>query len=244
MQTNNSGTEDLLNGGSSNSGNPSDPSNQGGSGNGGNSQPETKLYSTPDGRMVTAEQLVKEHNSLYTDYHQKSQELSKLRTPSNQEPSNSDFTDPKDAALAAELKRLGFVQKADVERTITEKGGEIAQSATKRSISAVKLEEALDDLETDFDGSEGKPKVSKEDVLNFIVKNPTLDLSPLQIARTLYYDDFVRWEARNLGGNPNPQVPTTETHGAQVVNPPTPPVYRFNDGSAYRAAMEILNKAK
>src|ERR1035437_4954894 len=81
-----------------------------------NAAPSEKLYALPDGRKVTGEQAIEEYNSLHGDYTLKSQELAKLKkTPEqvNANDSDTDLTDPKDRALATELRRLGFVRESD-----------------------------------------------------------------------------------------------------------------------------------
>ncbi len=257
---NNSGVENLLDGGSSSSSNPNPANNSNNGGESGTPAPAPK-FKTSDGREFNLEELGKEYESLHGDYTRKSQELAKLKEPSDNGNSNnsddSDLTDPKDRELAAEIRRLGFVRKNDAVKIaddrLAEKEPGILESASKRGLSAAKLDNALEDLTVDFDGSAedingvkiNKPKVDKDVILKWIVEhNPSPEMSVLDIAHQVYYNDFVKYDAQKLaGGVSTPSLPTTESNGAGVNStPPDKPVLKFNDGSAARAAQEILDK--
>jgi hypothetical protein len=242
MNNENPGVDDLLGGGSSPSDNQN-PTNNDNKGGDGKAAPTTTI-TLSDGRVLTPDQVAKEYESLHGDYTRKSQELAEIKKSQNNAPAGeSEDIDPKAAALKAEIQRLGFTTKEDVNKTVSEKGSEIEQSSAKRSVATVRLEEALGDLETDFDGTEDKPKVARQDILNWIVKNPGANLSPLEIARIVYYDQFVKHDAKQLvgAGNGTPNVPQTESQGSGAgANPPQKPIYRFKDGSAERAAREML----
>lgn len=246
MDNNSGNVENLLGGDPSNSGSSDPANNPNGKGANPADSTPTKLK-TSDGRMVSPEEFQKEYDSLYSGFHQKSQELAKLKEQPvnpNGNPSGEATLSKDDQALVTELERLGFTREQSVRKIVEGEAPKIIDQAAKRSVSTTELNDALVDLEIDFDGSEGKPKVEKEAILKWIISNPTTNLSPLDIARQVYYKDFVTYEAKQLaaGGTPS-NLPQTENQGANVTTPPNKPVYSFKDGSALRAAQELLKKA-
>ena len=212
-----------------------------------NSTPSEKVFELPDGRKVTGEQAIEEYKKLNADYTRKSQELAKLTqnpVKPNNNPSGEVTLNKEDQALVIELERLGFTREQSVNKLIEGAAPKLIEQAAKRSVSTTELNEALTDLEIDFDGSEGKPKINKQDILKWIVANPTTNLSPLDIAHQVYYKDFVSYDAKQLASGATPSnLPATENQGANVTTPPNKPVYSFRDGSALRAAQAMLKKA-
>lgn len=246
MDKNSGNVENLLGDEPSNSGS-SDPANNPND-KGTNPADSTPVkLKTSDGRMMSPEEFQKEYDSLYQGFHQKSRELAKLNEQSanpNGNPSGETTLSKEDQALVTELERLGFTREQSVRKIIEGEAPKIIDQAAKRSISTTELNEALTDLEIDFDGSEEKPKVEKQKILEWIIANPTTNLSPLDIAHQVYYKDFVTYDAKQLaaGGTPS-NLPETENQGANVTTPPNKPVYSFRDGSALRAAQELIKKA-
>jgi len=105
--------------------------------------------------------------------------------------------------------------------------------------SRIKLEDALDSLEKDFDGTNGKPKVDRTKILDFIVKNPRTELPLSQIARVIDPEGFARWDIQRLNGGDGGKLPFTEGSGSGVIDPPKVK-YTFADGSVERAAADLL----
>lgn len=217
---------------------------------------------------MTAEQVTEKYKELNSSYTQKSQELSQLKNnqPQSQSQPQSDQgrnyqkpnqpeIDPrtnqplsaKDQALQSELKRLGvaFADQVPDENKIIERASSV-------SLNNITLRNALDELSTEFNGREEevgnvkvkRPQVDQEKVLEFIRANPNTDRTPREIARYLYADDFINYEAqkRVVGSNTaDNNVPSTEGQGAgNTGNQPGPAPYRFGDGSAERGVRDIL----
>jgi len=208
-------------------------------------------------RELTPDQLYEEYKRLEAEFTRRSQRLSELEKSlakprqSEGEGQKQSTLSPQDQAVVEELRRLGFVPKDEVEKLFEERKkeweNEIITRAVRTSAARLELKEALDELEEDFDGSEveingvkvRKPKVEREKILEFIQNNPNTDLSPYEIARVVYHDDFVKFEARQLVGGTSSKVPASEEGGLGTPTPP-PPRYSFNDGSVERALAEIL----
>jgi len=121
------------------------------------SQPD-KLYTLPDGREVTGEQVLEEYQKLNTDYTKKSQTLSEIEKKQLTE-------EPKSDPVLDELKKLGVPLKDEV--------------VTKEDLA--KLEERLayqsklNDLEKTINGSDGKPVFNKQEVIKYMQEHPVYD---------------------------------------------------------------------
>ena len=187
-----------------------------------------------DGREVTGEELKTEYEKLHGEFTRKSQELSKLNKTKDEaasEDEGSKELTPTEQAAVKELKRLGFVTKDQTPSG--ENTGEIVNKVTKQVTSNIKLEEALDDLVTDY------PFVKKDAVMDFLAKINNPDLTLEQVATALYPDEFVKAKAKQMIGETG-NVPQTEGAGAgQNGQPPTPKV-SFKDNSIDRALENIL----
>jgi hypothetical protein len=199
------------------------------------SSPNNKVYKTLDGRDVTADQLFEEYDHLARDYTRKSQELSTLKktetvVPEKPEDMPAELS-AQDEAVLKELKRFKIVTEDDVDKLLAEREGEVVSKAARVSTAQIELKSALDELVTDYDF------VDRGKVLDFIIENPNTSLSPLDIARTLHYDEFVKLEVNRA---PERDVlPETESSGVSQTDP-VKPTYRFKDGSAERAVRELL----
>jgi len=192
-------------------------------------------------RDLTPDQLFEEYQRLQSEFTRRSQRLSELeKAKSTTETSSTQQSlSPQDQEVIRELKRLGVVTKDEgVTKDEVEKmREELLTSAVTTSTKMSELKQALDELEEDFDGADGTPKVERQKILDFIVQNPNTNLTPLQIAKIVYYDDFVKYEASKLSSN---GVPKTETHGLGKVTEPPKAKYSFKDGSVERAILEQL----
>jgi len=193
-------------------------------------------------RDLTSDQLYEEYQKLQAEFTRRSQELAELKktkTTETTEPSSSQQPlSPQDAEVLRELKRLGVVTKDEAltKDEIEKLKEELLTTAVSTSSKMSKLEQALDELEEDFDGTDGKPKVERQKILEFIIQNPNTNLTPLQIAKAVYYDDFVKWEASKLSGG----VPKTESHGLGSITEPPKSRVSFKDGSIERVVAEAL----
>lgn len=192
-------------------------------------------------RELEPDQLHQEYENLLADYTRKSQRLSDLEKKADAFKDNNDGDKPlemsgQDKVILKELKRLGFVSKDELESTLSDKSVEITRRASSVAATQMELKEAISQLEDDFDGSDGKPKVDGNKVLSFIAKYPETDMSPMQIAKYLYSDDFVKFEAR---GSAKSELPSTEDSGSGTKEPPKRN-YKFNDGSAEAAVRDLI----
>lgn len=202
-------------------------------------------YTMPDGRELTGEEVLQEYKSLQGEFTRKSQELSKFKKNSESDGSDDSGKNDKKSLsaeeenLVKELARLGFVRKDEVEQTFNEKKSSLTSEAAQLAVAQQDLRSAISQLTTEFNGEEGKPKVDGNKVLNFIVQYPQTDLSPLQIAKALYPDEFIKYEAGKMSGG---KLLKTEDNssGAGEHTPPAPK-YSFGDGSAEKAVRELLN---
>jgi signal recognition particle GTPase len=192
-------------------------------------------------RDLTSDQLFEEYQRLQAEFTRRSQRLSELeKAKSTTETSSTQQSlSPQDQEVLRELKRLGVITRDEgVTKDEVEKmREELLTSAVTTSTKMSELKQALDELEEDFDGTDGTPKVERQKILDFIVQNPNTNLTPLQIAKIVYYDDFVKYEASKLSSN---GVPKTETHGLGKVTEPPKARYSFKDGSVERAILEQL----
>ena len=221
--------EDLLGSGTNSNETPSNSTN-----NSDQTQSKVRLSS---GEELTPDQLAQKYESLHSDYTRKTQKLAQLEKA----PADQVQTDGKDAALVAEFRRLGFVSQQEMSDELDRRGGEIETRASQRSVAANRLSTALDDLSTEH------PFVDKKKVLEVVASNPNLNMTIEGIAHALYPQEFAKEEAKKLTPGTGSVLPVTENAGAGITstsNAPGKPTYRFGDGSAMRAAMELLNKGK
>jgi len=210
------------------------------------------LYTMPDGRELTGEQVLEEYKSLQSDYTRKSQELSektKTEQAVNGAEDNKPVLSPRDQAILDDLKnKFGVITKDELDKAFQARKPEIVSESAKVSATQAQLQQALDDLEEDFDGREEDingvkiplPKVERQKVIDFIVKNPGTNLSPLEIAKAVYANDFISYEAKKLSANGSAKLPSTEKGGAGVTEPPAAKPLSFRDGSAEEAVKETI----
>jgi len=198
--------------------------------------PSSPKYKVGD-RELTPDQLYEEHKKLEAEFTRRSQRLAELekatKAESSEQPSQQQSLSPQDAEVVKELKRLGVLTKDEADKLKEE----VLTTAVTTSSKMSKLEQALDELEEDFDGEEGRPKVDRQKILDFIIQNPNTNLTPLQIAKAVHYDDFVKYEASKLSSG---GVPKTESHGLGRVTEPPKAKYSFKDGSVERAILEQM----
>lgn len=207
-------------------------------------------------RELDPDQLYEEYRkaqAALTKAFQEKAELEKQLTekqPKEEPPTPRSSTDE---AVLAELRRLGVYTKEDIEKLKESLGEEIKKEATteaeRRTFARLRLEEALEELEEDYAGQEEeingikvrRPKVEREKILDYIINNPTTNLSPEEIAKIVYYDDFVKYDAAKyvpVKGN----LPKTEDVGLGGQPQPPTPKYSFKDGSVEKAISEMLRK--
>lgn len=228
---------------------------------------EEKKFSLPghkdaDGKdiLYTADQVVEEYKKFQTDYTRKIEEINKPQETVKEDKEqtkvdNGVITDPKDAAVLAELKnKFKVVTVDDLTKLFADREQAIVTKAVDTSSAKSQLEEALGELETSFDGGKemigetevAKPKVERKAILDYIIANPAIKMSPLEIARHLYFDDFVKYQnAKTLAGGTS-GLPKTEGQGSESGS--TPPKYTkrydFGDGSTEKAVRDIIEGVK
>lgn len=211
-----------------------------------NSEVAPVKYTMPDGRELTGEEVLNEYKSLQSEFTRKSQELSKFKKSNERSDEGRDDKEnaketltPEEQNLVKELTRLGFVKQDQVEKVFSEKESSLTSKAASLAVAQTDLRAAITQLTDEFNGEEGKPKVDGNKVLNFIVQYPQTDLSPLQIAKVLYTDDFIKFEAGKLGGSKKMLETEDNSSGSGNETPPSPK-YSFGDGSAEKAVRELL----
>lgn len=210
-----------------------------------------------NGRQLTAEQLYEETRNLQKDYTQKSQklaELEKQHTPpaapatpvAPSKGDNGQQLSDVDRRMQSELKRLGYVSKEDVEELLSQKKPELIQESSKFTQSQLDVNSRFDKLEADFNGENGKPKVERSKVLEFINANKLYSLTPEQATNLVYQEEMVQWKAKELAGGSTPSLPVTEKSGAAVTEPPKPPAnqYSFSNGLGEKAVREMLGQTR
>lgn len=218
---------------------------------------EPAKYKLPDGREVPADQVLAEYNNLHKDYTVKTQKLAELE----KQPTLPTSTTPKaqlapekgattaqlsevDQRMRSELKRLGAVFPEDLDATFEKQKPGLIQDSARYTRSQIILSDELDKLVTENNGVDGKPKMVKEDIVSYAQKRNLQHLAPVEVARLLYHDDVVKWEARGLAGQAGQtaSLPVTEKTGANVTDPPKPPAnaLAFNNGTAERAVSDML----
>ena len=209
-----------------------------------NSEVTPVKYAMPDGRELTGEEVLNEYKSLQSEFTRKSQKLSKLEK-SNESVEDKDDREsgkntltPEEQNLVNELTRLGFAKVDQVEKVFNDKKSSLTSEAASLAVAQTDLRSAISQLTEEFNGSEGKPKVDGNKVLNFIVQYPSTELSPLQIAKALYPDEFVKYEAGKMSGGK--MLETEDNSSGAGDHTPPSPKYNFGDGSAEKAVRELL----
>lgn len=209
-----------------------------------NSEVTPVKYTMPDGRELTGEEVLNEYKSLQSEFTRRSQELSKLKKNESVEDKGDRESDgkntltPEEQNLVNELTRLGFAKVDQVEKVFNDKKSSLTSEAASLAVAQTDLRSAINQLTEEFNGQEGKPKVDGNKVLNFIVQYPQTELSPLQIAKALYPDDFVKYEVLKMSGGK--MLETEDNASGAGENTPPKPKYSFGDGSAEKAVRELL----
>lgn len=143
----------------------SDGQNGGDSGSGdGQGQGQPKLYKTPDGRELTADQVAEEYSKLNQEFTRKSQKLAELEKKAEHSQDSAD--DDAVAKAKAELKKLGVVLQEDFEKTLGEREQKVRQT--------MEFEQKLKDLEKELNGSDGRPTFKREEVVAYMEKSGTI----------------------------------------------------------------------
>lgn len=224
----------------------------------GESDKSLPLYKVGN-RELPPDQLYEEYKRLEAEFTKRSQKLKELETQLTQKPKQEDKKDasqeesiPAADKVKEELRKLGVPLKEDLEEILKRVKEEAVVDAVKTASARNALNQALDELEEDFGGQEEningmvvkRPKVDRIKILEFIRDNPSIDKSPLEIAKIVHSDDFIKYEvSKNLAqkqGSSN--LPKTESQGlGGLPNPPTPR-FSFKDGTAEKALSELLKK--
>jgi vacuolar-type H+-ATPase subunit I/STV1 len=157
------------------------------------------------------QELVKDYDRLGRQYAPLVQQLQELQERLNQLQSNQtpqqradaqNITDPETLNY---LRQLGFITKEEM--------NQILQQYREEE----QLEAYLTSLEAEYDGSDGRPKFNRQEVLQFCVNNGIAD--PLAGYKLLYEKELNEWNLKNLAKGPTPPPVTKGTRGATMPKP-------------------------
>lgn len=215
-------------------------------------------FTLADGRKLSQEDILDalekkdKYGELLPEFTRRSQELAELRKTKESTPDNTSVAtqdgkklSPQQIAVLQELKELGVAFNSDLQKQLDDKVAELEPKITSRAASItatqVQLKEAIEQLEEDFNGNEGKPKVDGSKVIQFIIDNPKTDKTPLEIAKYIYSEDFIKYEVAKASGKS--ELPHTEDGGSSTSQPPKFKAYDFKNGTAENALRTFLNTA-
>jgi hypothetical protein len=157
------------------------------------------------------QELVKDYDRLGRQYAPLVQQVQELQARLNQLQFNQtpqqqvtaqNITDPETLNY---LKQLGFITKDEMNQILQQQKEE------------EQLETYLTSLEAEYDGSDGRPKFNRQEVLQFCVNNGIAD--PLAGYKLLYEKELNEWTLKNLAKGPTPPPVTKGTRGANIPKP-------------------------
>jgi len=157
------------------------------------------------------QELVKDYDRLGRQYAPLVQQVQELQARLNQLQSNQtpqqqvaaqDITDPETLNY---LRQLGFITKDEMNQILQQQKEE------------EQLETYLTSLEAEYDGSDGRPKFNRQEVLQFCVNNGIAD--PLAGYKLLHEKELNEWTLKNLSKGPTPPPVTKGTRGANIPKP-------------------------
>jgi hypothetical protein len=157
------------------------------------------------------QELAKDYDRLGRQYSPLVQQVQGLQARLNQLQSNQtpqqqvtaqNITDPETLNY---LRQLGFITKEEFNQALQQKEEEN------------RLEDYLTTLETEYDGSDGKPKFNRQEVLQFCVNTGIAD--PEAGYKLLYEKELNEWNLKNVSKGPTPPPVTKGTSGANIPKP-------------------------
>lgn len=167
-----------------------------------------------------AREIEKNHGSFdkyVSDYGRKSDEIGKLRAENEALKSKPVEPVKVDTEFTEEQRQVAQKQLADIMggQPVTDKQLD-TWFETKYTVrrSAEKLLDELGSLESEIDGSDGRPKFDQQEVLDYMAKNGTK--KPMLAYKELHGDELDKWTHRELirakpqGWNTEEQAPTAK----------------------------------
>uniref|UniRef100_A0A7V3N5P3 Uncharacterized protein n=1 Tax=candidate division CPR3 bacterium TaxID=2268181 RepID=A0A7V3N5P3_UNCC3 len=147
------------------------------------SSAQEKLYTLPDGRKVTAEQVYEEYQKLLPEFTRRSQELSELKK-------KTEIVEEDDTArqVREELKKHGVVFKDEFEQ----EKNRLVENLRRE----LEYEQRLKELEKEINGSDGRPPFKKDEVLAHMSKVPIYD--PLKAYEDLHRTKLDEWKIQQF----------------------------------------------
>ncbi|MEK9207798.1 MAG: hypothetical protein AAB922_04900 [Patescibacteria group bacterium] len=119
-------------------------------------------------------------------------------------------------------KKLGIVTKED----FTEYMDKTFRPLYQRERAAERLLEECEDLETEFDGTDGRPKFQKEGVLDYMQQNGIRN--PQKAYKLMHEDALDSWKEQQLGKTKKPGLVTETSSSAGSKRPAEVKVTRDN----------------
>lgn len=192
---------------------------------------QEKLYTTPDGRQLTADQMFNEYNNLVPEFTKRSQKLKEYEAKLNQnDQSKSEPKEEEDFEAEIERRRLKkeLSQVGIADREYVDKGlEEIRQMLTQReaeekamqleNFQRVSFKTANDSLSKKYDGLDGKPKYDPQDIAKFLDEEGiSMPNDPSKFEKVLEYGYKLRHENALRTAKKGPVKPTMPKGGDPV----------------------------
>jgi hypothetical protein len=147
------------------------------------------------------QELAKDYDRLGRQYAPLVQQLQELQARLEQQHKPQVPESINDPETVEYLRKLGFVSKQELEQMREEE----------------KLEEYLTALESEYDGSDGRPKFDRIAVLDFCVRNGIAN--PEAGYKLLYEKELEEWRLKNLQKGSTPPPVVKGTSGAKIPKP-------------------------
>jgi len=147
------------------------------------------------------QELAKDYDRLGRQYAPLVQQLQELQARLEQQQKPQVPESINDPETVEYLRKLGFVSKQELEQMREEE----------------KLEEYLTALESEYDGSDGRPKFDRIAVLDFCVRNGIAN--PEAGYKLLYEKELEEWRLKNLHKGSTPPPVVKGTSGAKIPKP-------------------------
>jgi len=144
------------------------------------------------------QELAKDYDRLGRQYAPLVQQLQEFQAKQKQPQISEQVNDPETVEY---LRKLGFVSKQELEQMREEE----------------RLEEYLTTLESEYDGSDGRPKFDRIAVLKFCVDNGIAN--PEAGYKLLYEKELEEWRIKNLQKGSTPPPAVKGTSGANIPKP-------------------------
>ena len=149
------------------------------------------------------QELAKDYDRLGRQYSPLVQQVQELQAKLNQlQHSSTSEGTPTDPETLQYLKQLGFISKDELNQILQQREEEN------------RLEEYLTNLEAEYDGSDGRPKFNRQEVLKFCVDNGIAN--PEAGYKLLYEKELTEWTLKNASKGPTPPPVTKGSSGAKI----------------------------